>query len=140
MGVSVMAFTLPEFPITCDIYAGPWNTKTLRLSDVECNLAWGKRVGTAAFFSTIPQSAANQIAMVLLLPALTDIRDGAGLTGTETDIVECPSGSGRWYGVLVVDDFGKGFPNEHRGAVIYKIYEKIDPPVLTGCTWPFPIP
>jgi hypothetical protein len=135
-----MAFSVPVFPIFCDIYSGPWNSKALRLSAVPCNLAWSKRVNTGLQAGTTPSSSASQSFMTLLLPALTDIRDGAGLVGAEGDIVEVIPGSGRWYGVICVDDLGKGFANEHRGAIIVKVYEKISPTQFPGLTWPFPIP
>jgi hypothetical protein len=69
--------------------------------------------------------------MQLLLPPLTDIRDNLCLTGS--DAVEVPLGSGRWYLVVFVDDFGKGFANEHRGAMIVK-------PPSGAPLWPSPIP
>ncbi len=75
----------------------------------------------------------------ILLPALTDIRDGYGAALTP-DVVECPSGSGRWYVVFGVDDFGKGFPNEHRYALVNKIGQWIGGTTYAGLFWPTPIP
>jgi hypothetical protein len=70
--------------------------------------------------------------MVLLLPKGTDVRDELNATGR--DGVECPAGSGRFYEVIFVDDIGKGFPNEHRGATMEKTFGP-------GPTeWPTPIP
>jgi hypothetical protein len=112
----------------------------LRLSDVPCNLAWGKRVNTGLPISTTEGGEYSQTLMVLLVPALTDIRDAAGLVGVHPDLVVVPSGSGRWYSVMYVDDLGKGFPNEHRGAVLYKAYEKVSPTQYPGLAWPVPIP
>jgi len=65
------------------------------------------------------------------LPKDTDVR---GIeTGPETpDVVEVPTGSGRSYIVLRVDDYGKGFTNEHRFAVIT--------PYPALYLWPTPIP
>lgn len=74
----------------------------------------------------------------LLLPAGTDVRDGS--TGGEADIIEVPAGSGRWYSVMSVDDMGKGFPNEHRFALLHKIYERLNPILFLGANWPTPIP
>jgi len=133
-----MAFTVPEFPIVCNIYTGPWLGKVLRLSDVPCNLAWGKRV------NALPQINANADLldgtpqMTLLLPALTDVRSTI-ISGTG-DVVEIPSGSARWYGVLAVDDIGKGFPNEHRGAYVLQISKYVDSIAYAGLTPPVPWP
>jgi hypothetical protein len=68
--------------------------------------------------------------MTLLLPPGSDIRDG--LTSTGYDAVEVPSGSGRYYTVIFVDDVGKGFPNEYRMAFLVKSDVNGD--------WPTPIP
>ena len=95
--------------------------------DFEClgNLAWGRRV-TAA--TGIPEDeSADTLLAALLLPALTDVRDGYSAGGA--DIVEVPAGSKRWYLVKQVDDVGKGFANEFRVAVIAK-----------QAPWPAPIP
>jgi len=135
-----MAFTVPVFPLLCDIWTGPWLTRSLRHSGVACNLAWGKRGNIGLGSGYIVEDATHQIPMVLLLPKLTDIWDGSGLFGAVADLVECPAGSGRWYGVSNVDDIGKGFANEHRAAVLMKMYEAIDPTRLAGLAWPQPIP
>ncbi len=135
-----MPFVVPEFPLTCDVYNGPWTTKVLRLAGVPCNLAWSKRIQPGFSYGGTPASSIPQAPMTLLLPALTDLRDGAGLVGAEPDVVEVPAGSGRWYAVEYVDDIGKGFPNEHRAALIYKIFEKISPAQFPGLVWPVPIP
>jgi len=131
-----MAYILPDFNLTCDIYTGPWLTKVFRLSS-DCNLAIGRRV------MFIPFDWANQAPTYaplsqLLLPPLTDVQD-ASVTG-EPDIIECPAGSGRWYRVAGVDDMGKGFPNEHRFAMISKIYEQLNNVAFAGLQWPNPIP
>lgn len=131
-----MAFTLPDFNLSCDVYTGPWLTKVFRFS-VSCNLAIGKR---SAFFSTDWGAGAPGVHPLptLLFPAGTDVRD-ASCTGTQ-DIVEVPAGSGRWYQVLGVDDSGKGFANEHRFAHVSKIYEQMNNIVFPGLQWPTPIP
>jgi len=131
-----MAFTLPEFNILCNVFTGPWIGKVLRIS-LACNIAQGRRVmpfligenGAPTLFTTTSQ---------LLLPAETDIRDGS--VGGEADIVEAPAGSGRWYSVISVDDMGKGFPNEHRFALLHKIFEAMNPLLFPGANWPTPIP
>lgn len=135
-----MAFTLPDFNLLCDIYRGPWTGKVLALTNQPCNLSWAKRIQPGFSLGTTPQGANAQCPMTLLLEAGVDIRDDSGLVGGSADVVEVPSGSGRWYGVFYVDDIGKGFANEHRGALIYKIYEAIAPGIFPGLSWPFPIP
>jgi len=132
-----MAFTLPEFPLDCDIYGGPWLTKTLRLSTV-CNLAIGRRVVTDAQFRNVGADVYNGL-VNLLFPAGTDVRD-ANCNVVANDIVEVPSGSGRWYGIGFVDDLGKGFDNEHRYALAYKISQNLDITRYPGLFWPSPIP
>jgi len=133
-----MSFVIPQFPLVCAIHTGgvPYPFGLLR-STSPCNLAWGKRV---AFFAAdwgpgVPQVEGST---QLLLPAHTDIRDSS-CTG-DNDYVEVPSGSGRWYAVLAVDDVGKGFPNEHRVAVIAKAYQQMNPTLFAGLQWPTPIP
>lgn len=66
----------------------------------------------------------------LLLPKLTDIRGRFEVSPDPNDEVEVPQGSGRWYWVYFVDDYGKGFPNEHRFAYIEQI----------NSGWPIPTP
>ncbi len=131
-----MAFTLPDFNLTCDIYTGPWLTKVLRVSS-SCNLAIGRRV---SYFSTDwgAGAPATHGLPTLLFPPGTDVRDGS-CNGVQ-DVVEVPSGSGRWYQVLGVDDSGKGFSNEHRWAHVSKIYSQMNPIAFPGLQWPTPIP
>jgi len=133
-----MAFTVPEFPITCEIWTGPWLSKVLRLTAVPCNLAWGKRCNTFPQTETDPTVNNDSPLMVLLLPALTDIRNRI-ISGV-TDLVECPSGSGRWYAVAGVDDIGKGFPNEHRAAWLLQVSKFLNPTTFAGLTPPIPWP
>jgi hypothetical protein len=131
-----MAFTVPTFNLVCDVYTGPWSTKVLRLSP-SCNLAIGRRTAQPSldWGANAPQTHALPR---LLLPALTDIRDGS-CNGVQ-DVVEVPSGSGRWYQVLGVDDVAKGFPNEFRFADLSKIYQQMNPIDYPGLQWPTPIP
>jgi len=131
-----LSFSIPEFPLNCGVYTGPWLAKAYR-TDMVCNLAWGKRVSTIATgFAGATDLA--QTCMTLLLPAGSDVRDVC--CNGVNDIIEVPAGSGRWYQVSVVDDIGKGFPNEHRGAVIVKIAEPLDPTGFAGLFWPTPVP
>jgi hypothetical protein len=128
-----MAYVLPTFNLTINVwhyatYFGNFPT-VIPTPDftVAANLALGRRINQAF----------NQN-MWLLLPPLTDIRDGiknVPLT-PHGDYVEVPAGSGRYYAVLEVDDIGKGFANEHRCAVIE--FNKTSFPTLPD--WPEPYP
>jgi len=132
-----MAFTLPEFPLSVDVYNGPWLTKTFRLN-TDANLAIGRRVITDAQFRNVGADVYNGL-VNLLFPPGTDVRD-ANCNVPANDIVEVPTGSGRWYGIAFVDDFGKGFSNEHRYALAYKISQNLDITRYPGLFWPTPIP
>lgn len=132
-----MAFTLPAFNLTVDIYSGPWLTRSLRVS-VMGNFASGRRGRVLPEFDQVATNAFNGPGY-LLIPAGTDIRD-LNCNQADNDIVEIPSGSGRWYGVAFVDDIGKGFSNEHRLAVVLKISQHIDAVKYAGLFWPSPIP
>lgn len=131
-----MAFSVPTFPLMAGLYRGPW-TARVYVEDLPCNLAMGRRVNVS-WFDQVPQAEAVGMFYQLLFPALSDIRD---LSNAITpDVVEVPSGSGRWYGVAYVDDVGKGFVNEYRLAFAQKIYEALDPTAYPGLFWPVPIP
>jgi len=133
-----MAFTLPDFNLTVDVYTGPWLTKTLRLSTL-ANLALSRRVlQIQGGFD--PSSAVETLTplMTLLLPAGTDVRDR--FQGGPYDLVDAPAGSGRWYVVAGVDDIGKGFPNEHRVALLAKVGASLDGTEFAGLVWPVPMP
>lgn len=136
-GVSIMAFTVPTFDLLCDIYTGPFPARVLRIHDQPCNLAMGRRVQQAipASFG-LPEGYASPS---LLVPAGTDVRDGAcGPPGV--DFIECPPGTGRWYFAGYVDDVGKGFPNEYRLVALGKCYEDLNAIEFAGLHWPIPIP
>lgn len=126
----------PTFNLKCDIYTGPWLTKVLRASNVDCNLALGRRVQQQG--NDYANLSYGPAAPNLLLPLGTDVRDGANASGQ--DIVECPAGTGRWYQVTAVDDVGKGFSNEYRLAALCKISAFLDPTKYSGLFWPTPIP
>lgn len=132
-----MSFTVPQMPLAVDIYTGPWLTRVLRVSTVG-NLAPGRRIVDGPF-GWDGGNAVVPATVSLLLPAGTDVRDWS-CAGHQTDFVEVPAGSGRWYGVLNVDDFGKGFPNEHRFAMIAKVFSFLNGTLYAGMDWPTPIP
>jgi hypothetical protein len=132
-----MAFVLPEFPLLCSIYQGPWATKSLRYADVPGNLAVGKRVG---FWSQDWQEFGAAPLVDLLVPAGTDVR--SRVLQAEADLIEIPQGSGRWYQVTGVEDIGKGFPNEHRMAQVAQVSQFVDNGLghYIGLFWPVPMP
>ena len=134
-----MAFSLPVFNLVCNIYTGPWLTKVLRVSDVPCNLAWGRRISAKFSFSQ-PTESGNSLnaSMTLLLNPGTDIRSRP--LYPVADIVEVPSGTGRWYIVFFVDDLGKGFDNEHRGAELAQLSDQMGGGEFDGSQWPTPMP
>lgn len=112
-----MAYTIPEMPLLCRLWS--WDAADpddWREEDVPCNLAWGRRVLTG---DLQPASASLDLGPCakLLVPAGTDIRGYANTIG-EGDLVEVPQDSGRFYFAVLVDDVGKGFPNEHRFALL----------------------
>ncbi len=132
-----MSYTLPVFPLPVDVYSGPWLAKSLRLSTVG-NLAPGRR----SLIPNLGWDGGQQVIpldTILLVPPLTDVRDGY-CAGHVADVIECPAGSGRWYSVYGVDDYGKGFANEHRYVLLNKIGSFIGGTAYAGLDWPTPIP
>lgn len=123
-----MAFVLPTFNITCDIYtAGTWPGGVARIANQPCQL----RAPAANFAASVNPTLGQAVGMTLLLPAGTDIRDRFNTPINSSDVVECPSGSGRAYTVATMDDIALGFANEHRYAVLQKVL---------GFPWPTPSP
>jgi len=122
-----MAFVLPTFNITADIYT--WSTTGLpttpRLT-VDCQL----RPPAMTNASSSVASSTFHCGMVMLVAKETDVRDYYCAPGNSPDVVQCPPGSGRWYTVYYVDDVAKGFANEHRFVILQKY----------GFVWPTPIP
>jgi hypothetical protein len=114
-----MAFQLPNFNLLVNIWTNtlPPVFNPPRVADARANMAWGKRVSS---MSTGGTSSVGVIAqtMTLLLESTTDIRGYLSTTGY--DIVEVPSGSGRYYNVYIADYIGYGFPNQHKAALIYQ--------------------
>jgi len=108
-------YVLPTFNLTCNLYTSGNHSVSPRLSSVPCNLAWGRRVSGMSTGGTTSVGV-PLVTMTLLLPTGTDVRGQYSSSGS--DAVEVPSGSGRFYTVIQADYIGKGFPNEHQGAVI----------------------
>jgi len=123
-----MAFVLPTFNLTGKIvsFAGNPATAPVRL-EVECQLR-APNVSYASSWFTVSNYTPGVIS---LWPPLTDIRDRWSAPINSPDYVEIPSGSGRWYFVAYVDDIGKGFPNEHRFALMGKVNNPVWPTPIT---------
>jgi len=122
-----MPYVLPTFNITCNIWhqmGAPVVPPTTApdIADQPCQLRYPGRGPSEALFDMGPPGGEQvwQPGMHLLLPPLVDIRDA--LMGTGADVVEVPAGTGRYYGVHYVDDIGKGFPNEHRWAILIRFF------------------
>jgi hypothetical protein len=135
-----MAFTVPTFNLVCNVYTGPWLTKVLRLADLECNLAVGRRVQQLGndYLTFGTEGLEFGLTAFLLVPSGSDIRSQSN--GGVQDVIEVPSGSNRWYQCSAWEDMAKGFPNEYRMVAICKIWEAIAPALLAGCVWPVPTP
>lgn len=134
-----MSFTLPTFNLTVDIYtmAGldTFATRVFRLGTPGQLRGPHRMVGL--FYFPIFSPAQIPGAMSLLLPPLTDVRDAANNPGW-ADLLEVPSGSGRWYLAAYVDDVAKGFANEHRLVKLFKAAK--NGTLTTFPYWPTPNP
>lgn len=132
-----MPFVVPQFPLGVNIWrvGGAGGIYAIPNVITVGNLSPGRRV----MLGIIPVAGSAQTlgpTMELLLPAGTDVR--ADWNGADEDLVECPSGSKRFYSVRWVDDIGKGFANEHRFCVMY--YRKSGDVNLIGGPFPAPVP
>ena len=114
---------VPQFPIRCSVwfsYVGALPPMVgANLVAIACQLRAPE---------TSQVSNALAMGMYLLVAKLTDIAV-TRFPANGADLVECPSGSGRYYNVTFVDDVAKGFANEYRRAVLIQA-----PP------WPTPTP
>jgi hypothetical protein len=132
-----MSFSVPSFPLVCEIFTGPWLAKASRGTS-PCNLALGRR--GVVFPDFEPSGIQVQTGPIyILFPAGTDVRD-MNCNMPDQDLVEVPQGSGRWYAVSLVDDVGKGFANEHRYALLNKVSARVNATDFAGLFWPIPIP
>jgi len=120
-----MSYSLPTFNLTCNVWRNGNATTNPPDLTPACNLTFGRITSPSAGITNGVLVPSNY--MFLMVPKLTDIRDH--FCASDTDTVEVPAGSGRFYNVATVDDIGKGFQNEHRCCTILK----------TG-VWPQPIP
>ncbi len=135
-----MAFNLPDFNISVDIYDRTSPPPAPPRLSVMGNLAFSKRVSSQSAEWPLDEF---MVLMFLLLPQGTDVRDdsGFGASTANSDYVVAPAGSGRVYVVCSVDDIGKGFANEHRCAILSKAYKDLGGTgTFPGILWPIPMP
>ncbi len=124
-----MAYSLPTFNLHINVWRR--GSAVFNPPDVTgmCNLTPGRRMLDPGRLPepSLPAAGCSYV----LVPKLFDIRDDKVFPGH--DNVEVPAGSGRFYSVGWVEDVGKGFPNEHRMAVL--LWDGVSLPY-----WPGPIP
>jgi hypothetical protein len=123
-----VAFRVPAMPLSISIWRnqGTLGLYTLPNLITVCNLSPGRRV----------MANVGLMPMEFLFPKLTDVR-AAWNSGTQ-DLLECPSGSKRFYDVEFVDDVGKGFANEYR--IVFAQYYPNGNTTLVDGPFPAPIP
>lgn len=121
-----MAYRLPIFNLSCDIWNAPADplTDPPSVSNVPCQLYANKIVATDFTHSN---PSLWFVAQTIRLPAGTDVRFDTTGAAVLTKI-ECPRGSSVFYEVHQVADFHKGFLNEYRVAYV----------LMDVC--PFPLP
>lgn len=121
----------PTYNLSANVWRGNLDpTADPPTLTTDANLAWGKRGGPAATGGT-GSLGVIATAPQLLVPAGTDLRS-AEKGAPNDDWVEVPAGTGRIYACVYVEDIGKGFSNEHRGALLVSAPDDFP--------WPFPIP
>lgn len=119
-----MPYILPNFNLTVNVWHSPNVPPAAPDLSPVANLCFGRRVGATIGVSGFAE-------MQLLLPAFTDLRWSVHNIAA-SDIIEVPAGSGRFYQLLCCDDMGKGFPNEHRYAILQQTH--------AHGYWPIPVP
>jgi hypothetical protein len=146
-----VGYRLPTFNLVVNI----WRSTSLVANPPDivsaANLTFGERtsmmiVGWATTTSAQLRSAFAHVLALnqILLPKGTDVRPPDALAAPlEGDAIECPAGSGRFYITMTVDDIGRGFPNEHRCAVVVRatqaaIDSTTNPWGLPLCPYPLP--
>lgn len=108
-----MAYQLPEFNIEVQIshYLGGGNW-----GEYETHMAQLKGIPRSNNVTSALNTVAASQALLLKLPARTDVRDDVTLT--RGDRVELPDWTGGPLSVVYVYDVAFGFPNEYRVAVL----------------------
>lgn len=126
-----MAFTVPSFPLKCNIYAGQGDQAARPSNPTQRQVSCQLRILKTAFCLGSQLGGTGPVSL-LLLSSKADIRPVCN-AWPHGDAVEVPGGSGRFYVVLAVDDVAKGFSNEYRVASIYPQYQRVG-------WWPIPTP
>lgn len=134
-----MAYVPPSFNMFCTVYDAPaptdGGTILIRTLNQPCQLRFSPGAqGLAHYYG---QAAYYSSGSLLLVPALTDIRDWR-FSSSLGDIVECPIASGCFWAVAGVADVGKGFMNEYRVAELVPLSSKSIWPNFPD--WPIPMP
>lgn len=132
------SFNMPQFNLVVAVYHNPsLSFATLAPPDFSVlgNLATGRVAHLPGWVSQTFGIRPSSYQSSLLVPALTDLRDSS-IAGNP-DMVEVPAGSLRFYWVVYVEDIAKGFANEHRWAVIQKVYNY---GAYNYPHWPSPMP
>ncbi len=131
-----MAFTVPDFNISVDVFRGPWLTKVFAFT-ADANASFGRRVLLQWQDAADVELVVGQSVCQLLMPAGTDIR--SRIAAPANDIIEIPSSSGRFYQVAAVDTTARGFLNEHVMAQCLQVSVNIDAVRYAGLVWPIPM-
>lgn len=125
-------YTVPKFPLTGQVWTGgmagmPIGPRFL----TPCQLVYGdldSDLGLLPTFNTL----AGKL-MYLLVPKLTDLQTVICGPLVFNDYINLPFGTLRFYQIMHVDDRWKGFPTEHRVAVLQ---QSLGP---AGAGWGAPI-
>lgn len=131
------SFTVPNFNISCGVWHNPGRAPSLYGAPdavVMCNLANGRVSHVLSMQQRLTVQNALGASGSALFPPGTDIRDASLFHNP--DALEIPFGSGRFYWVAFCDDIAKGFTNEHRWAVIPKLFTN----GFYDYRWPTPMP
>jgi len=119
-----MPYLTPRMPLDAAVWTnGSPPPAPPRIASIPCQLKGPTHHGTYERVFAFPGS----FIWYALVPKESDIRDQFNTGGA--DRMEIPAGSGRYYQVAWVDDIAKGFPNEYRLVLVYKLG-----------TWPTPTP
>jgi hypothetical protein len=113
-------YRLPTFNLTCNIWHVPNQWPLPPDLVVMGNLTPGRRV-TTQWWNWSQDVDLPSIFEMVLLPKLTDVRDVSNNPANNPDQMEVPAGTKRLYIVQFQYDIAKGFPNEHRCAIIQRI-------------------
>lgn len=112
-----MPFRVPEFNLLCNVWRSAPAIPPVGapdIADLACQLTWDRTGDTILFWQFGPARFLHL--MKLKVPQASDVR--GDLADTGSDLVEVPSGTGRFYRVRVVDDVARGFANEFRQCLI----------------------